>query len=93
MPSIKILLIGRQPPTHLLDKIDWVPAIKFDEYLEVIAQAKIVLITSISDASPRILTQALYMNTSVIVNTNIVGGFKYANPMTGSLFINEEDIV
>lgn len=33
------------------------------------------------------------MNTSVIVNTNIVGGFKYANPMTGSLFLNQDDIV
>ena len=33
------------------------------------------------------------MNASIMVNTNIIGGFKYANPMTGQLFLNEEDVV
>ena len=57
------------------------------------ANTKIVLVTSVYDASPRILTQALFMNASIMVNTNIIGGFKYANPMTGQLFLNEEDVV
>jgi len=33
------------------------------------------------------------MNASIMVNSNIIGGFKYANPMTGSLFINQDDVV
>lgn len=48
---------------------------------------------STSDASPRILTQALTLNTAIIVNKYIAGGFKYVNEMTGSLIADENDII
>ena len=81
IPGIKIMIVGRSPPEHLLGKIDYFP--KQDgklDFLNKLKDTKILMITSVSDASPRILTQALFANTSVIVNTNIVGGWKYANP-------------
>ena len=61
---------------------------EFKPFLELVGKTDIMVIPSISDASPRILTQALAMNTAVIVNKDIVGGWKYINEQTGAFFTN-----
>ena len=56
MPDIKILIMGRKPPDHLADRIDWHPEIKYSEFLESMSSVKVLLVTSVSDASPRVMT-------------------------------------
>jgi hypothetical protein len=42
--------------------------------------------TSIYDASPRIIVESLSLNIPVLLNKNILGGWKYINDETGHLF-------
>ena len=44
------------------------------------------------DASPRILTESLCVNIPVLVNLNIIGGWKYVNSETGEFFRDETDL-
>ena len=93
MPHLKILLVGRDVPEHLKGKIDNKKFLPFADFLNLLGKVDILLLTSVSDASPRILTQALSVNTSVIVNRAIIGGTKYINEETGVLITDENDIV
>ncbi len=58
-----------------------------------LALSQILFVPSVSDASPRVITQGLALNCSIIVNKEIFGGFKYVNEQTGSYFTDENDIV
>jgi len=93
MPHLKILVVGRSPPDHLKGRILHVNFIDFHVFLTKIARSKILFVPSYSDASPRVITQALYLNTSVVVNEAIIGGWKYVNNETGAFFTDENDIV
>ena len=44
------------------------------------------------DASPRILAEGLCLNKPILLNKNIVGGWKYINDKTGEFFNDENDI-
>lgn len=73
---------------YLIDKIsfvDWSTLIKYYK------KSKFVLMPSIHDASPRVITEALASNISIIVNNNIIGGWKYVNSDTGVFFNDEKD--
>lgn len=52
-----------------------------------------MFIPSVSDASPRVITQALTLDLGVIVNKHIVGGWQYVNDQTGAFFSDENDVV
>ncbi|CDW83025.1 UNKNOWN [Stylonychia lemnae] len=91
--KIKILLIGREPPDDLKDCIIKKEILPFDEFLFHLLRTKVLFVPSISDASPRVITQAMSMNVPCIVNYNIVGGWKYINNQTGVFFNDENDIV
>lgn len=54
--------------------------------------SKFILMSNQSDASPRVLTEALCCNLPVLLNYNIVGGWKYINDKTGAFFTSVEDI-
>jgi hypothetical protein len=60
-------------------KVDHKPKLQQQEFFKTIARCRFLLITSIKDASPRILTQALALNTGIILNKYIIGGWKYVN--------------
>ncbi|CDW86224.1 UNKNOWN [Stylonychia lemnae] len=91
----KILLAGSQPPDHLKStgRIISIPHIEAREFLKYLEKTKIVLIPAVYDASPRIITQAFYLNTTVILNRQIIGGWHYINDQTGSFFDNKNDVV
>jgi len=61
---------------------------KYDQKsLNLIMKAvKFVLVPSIADASPRIITEALVRNVPVVLNSSIYGGWKYIDENTGSFF-------
>src|SRR5262249_31101767 len=48
--------------------------------------AHVLLVPSTVDASPRVITEALCLDTWVMVNADISGGWKYVNERTGAFF-------
>ncbi len=93
--KLKGLILGR-------NKCKFEPKIKkyitvykqlpYFKFIITLEQAKFVFIPNILDASPRILTEALCLNLPILVNTNIIGGWKYVQPETGEFFSNEIDM-
>ena len=60
--------------------------------IEKFRQSKFILIPNETDASPRILTESLCCDLPVLLNYNIVGGWKYINKQTGAFFHDEKDL-
>lgn len=67
--------------------------LRFEQAMQHFGRSRAIFIPSISDASPRVITQALSLNVPCIVNYNIIGGWKYVNPQTGVYFTNSTDVV
>ncbi|KAL7481203.1 hypothetical protein ACHAW6_006880 [Cyclotella cf. meneghiniana] len=62
---------------------------KFFDYL---SKSRWVFLPQICDASPRVSTQALSMNRPLLMNKNILGGWKYLVPgQTGEFFNGATD--
>jgi hypothetical protein len=92
--NLKGLLLGRW---QILDlPFDRNLTIKGDmprhRFLEFLHKSRMLLVPSIMDASPRILTESLCMNVPILVQREILGGWKYVNASTGSFFQDEDDI-
>tara|TARA_Y100000741_G_scaffold344521_1_gene309174 strand:- start:6545 stop:7651 length:1107 start_codon:yes stop_codon:yes gene_type:complete len=92
------LLIGRNCENELkemgiFDKITRKDFLPYHEFIEEIASSKFLFIPNISDASPRVATEAMSLNVPVLMNINIVGGFKYVKyGVSGCLFHDEHDV-
>ena len=60
--------------------------------LSLYHQARWVFLPQICDASPRVSTQTLSMNIPLLMNRNIMGGWKYSLPgETGEYFHDMSD--
>ncbi|WP_437664785.1 hypothetical protein [Sorangium sp. So ce1182] len=55
-------------------------------FLDVVESAHVLLVPSTMDASPRVITEALCLDTHVMMNADISGGWKYVNERTGAFF-------
>jgi glycosyltransferase involved in cell wall biosynthesis len=73
--------------------ISCVPALPWRELLRAIASAKVLFVPNTLDASPRVLTEALALDVPVVVNRNILGGWKYINAFTGTFFDSDDDVL
>ncbi|KAL3806909.1 hypothetical protein ACHAXA_008919 [Cyclostephanos tholiformis] len=63
-----------------------------DEFFGYIAKARWVFLPQVCDASPRVSTQGLAMNKPLLMNRNIMGGWKYLIPgQTGEFFHDMSD--
>ena len=63
------------------------------KFLKLIQECKWLFVPNISDASPRVVTQAMCYNMPILMNKNIVGGWKYIDEtQTGVFFTDEKDI-
>lgn len=70
-----------------------VPELPWPDLMAQLASARLLLVASVDDASPRILAESLCLDTPVLVNSAILGGWKYVNAFTGSFFTGEHDVV
>lgn len=57
-----------------------------------ISQARFVFVPNLLDPSPRVIAEALALDTPVLVNRDILGGWHYVNPFTGEFFESESDL-
>lgn len=93
--NLKGAIIGREGCdfTDLCSGIVKVlPFLKYHDFQKELQKAKFLFVPNVSDASPRVLTEALCYDLKLLVNYNILGGWKYVNEMTGEFFNDEFDI-
>ena len=91
-------MVSGQNPSHSIrlglnfhldpSKLDLLP---YWDFIKEICKSKFLFIPNIYDASPRTLTQSLSCNVPVLLNYNILGGWKYINKYTGEFFNDEKD--
>jgi hypothetical protein len=77
---------------------------EYGKYLEVIGwldwgelqrkmrESKFLFVPNVYDASPRVVAECLTKNLQVLMNRNIICGFKYINYQTGELFNDDNDV-
>ena len=93
--NLKGVLIGRKgcdlgiKNKHLITATDFVSQSQLIDYYN---QSKFIFVPNQTDASPRVLTEALSCNIPAFLNKNILGGWKYINKYTGEFFTNESDL-
>ena len=92
--NMKGILVGRENcPIDIknkenLERTDW---LRYDKFLDSISDSKFMIISSQEDASPRTIGESLLVDTPILVNENILGGWKYVTEETGT-FYNENNI-
>lgn len=93
--SLNILVVGRTKCTleKCRSKMTNVPLQNYWDFLNYVRQSKIMFVPNVKDASPRVATEALCCGLPIIMNNNIVGGWKYINEKTGEGFDTDQDIV
>ena len=93
--KLKGLLVGRKncPLGEGCDNLmETTEMVKYSELKKLYEKSKFLFLPNLKDASPRVLTEALSLNLPVLVNENILGGWKYVNEQTGEFFKDENDV-
>ncbi|CDW85362.1 UNKNOWN [Stylonychia lemnae] len=92
--KIKVVSMGKQLPKHLKGKIIRKKFVEQnEEFYGYLARAKVLFVPSVHNSSPKLITQALTLDTAVLVNQDIIGGWNYVNEQTGAFFKDENDIL
>lgn len=93
--KLKGLIVGRENcglEEKYGDKIEILGWLDWHILQEKMRQSKILFVPNIYDASPRVISECITKNLPVLMNENILCGFKYINYETGEFFTNEHDI-
>lgn len=91
--GLKGILIGREKckldvnPSQL-ERHEKLP---FIDFIKTLSNSRFTIISSYEDASPRVITESLMVDTPVLVYKNIIGGWKYVSEDSG-LFYDETNI-
>jgi len=94
--NLKGLVVGRDG-CDLEDKYDedqlkiigWLDWHKLQEKMR---ESKFLFVPNVYDASPRVIAECITKDLAVLMNKEILCGFKYVNYETGEFFTNEVDI-
>ena len=92
--NLKGLIIGRDNcPVNINKKenIETTGFINYNNFIDKIRESRFMLLPNLEEASPRVLTESLSVNTPIFVYENILGGWKYVNDKTG-IFFDENNI-
>jgi hypothetical protein len=93
--GLRVLVVGRASMPGRVDhpRIDYAPQLPWAQFLRATASSRVALLPNWWDASPRVLTEALTLDVPVVVNRQILGGWKYVAEETGVFFDDESDVV
>ncbi len=94
--GLKGVIIGRENcemPNSCKGKIKILPFLNYHDFQKELQKARFLFVPNITDASPRVITESLCYDLRLLVNYNILGGWKYVTSETGEFFNNEYDIV
>lgn len=73
------------------DKIEVTDFLPWAELQDKMRESRFLFLPNVNDASPRVVAECLTKNVPVLMNKNILGGWKYIAPETGEFFTNEYD--
>lgn len=92
--GITALLVGRDeaPDVPDLPGLETCGELPWDELMSCLSQSRVAFLPNVLDASPVFLTEALCMDVPVVVNSRILGGWKYVKHGTGRFFSDENDV-
>jgi hypothetical protein len=92
--DLKGLLVGRWQILDLPFKrnLTVVGDVRRHRLLNLLSRSRLLFVPSVMDASPRILAEALCLDVAVLVNRQILGGWKYVTEATGAFFDSEDDV-
>jgi hypothetical protein len=95
--NLKGILVGRKN-CKFTEKCNGIvkatPFLPYFDFQKEMKKCKFLFVPNISDASPRVITEAICHNIPVLVNYNIVGGWhNVISGITGEFFTDENDIV
>jgi hypothetical protein len=79
-------------PASCKGKVLQTPFVSFNQTMDYFRQSRFLFIPQVYDASPRVVTQAMTLNVPVLMNRNIIGGWKYINDKTGEFFHDMSDL-
>jgi hypothetical protein len=93
--DVSVLLIGRAgiPDVPRSANIDLRTNLGWPDLLASTAASRIALLPNRFDPSPRVLAEAIALDVPALVNAEILGGWKYVNETTGTMFCDEHDVV
>tara|TARA_Y100000590_G_scaffold445746_1_gene578294 strand:- start:60 stop:1073 length:1014 start_codon:yes stop_codon:yes gene_type:complete len=82
------VLIGRKKcPLDIEEsKLERHEQLEYFEFVTKISESRFIIISSYEDASPRVIGEALLLNTPILVNKDIIGGWKYVNEESGVFY-------
>jgi len=92
--GLKGLIVGRVGcglEEEYGNKIEVTDFLPWGELQDKMRESKFLFLPNVNDASPRVIAECLTKNVPVLMNENILGGWKYINPETGEFFTNEYD--
>jgi hypothetical protein len=70
-----------------------VPFMSFHDFQKEMQKCKFLFVPNISDASPRVMTEAMCYNMPVLTNFDIIGGWHNVIPgVTGEFFTDENNV-
>jgi len=94
--GLKGVLVGRtncEFTDKCLGLMEVIDFLEFDKFQKKMQECKFIFAPNISDASPRVLVEAICYNMPVLVNSNILGGWdNVVSGVTGEFFTSEDDI-
>ena len=73
------------------DRVETTDFLDYFVLQQKMRESKFLFVPNIYDASPRVVTECLVKGVPVLMNQNIVCGFKYINEFTGELFSDEHN--
>ena len=91
--NLKGILIGRKKCHLNIDekKLERHEHLEYYEFIKKMFESKFIIISSYEDASPRVICEAMLVNTPILLNKDIIGGWKYINKESG-IFYDSSDI-
>jgi hypothetical protein len=94
--NMKGLIVGREHcglEEKYKDNVTITGFLQYYDLQQKMRESKFLFVPNIYDASPRVVSECIVKNVPVLMNKNIVCGFKYINYETGEFFSNEVDII
>ena len=93
--KLRGLLIGRincKVPDSCHQMMELTDFLDYSKFIKMYNKSKFIFVPNNSDASPRVLTEAMCFDLPILVNHNIVGGWKYVDDESGMSFKDERDL-
>ena len=86
------VIVGRKCQSMQHPCVTMTPDMPYRQFLQLLRDSRFLFLPGIVEASPRKITEALCLDTPVLMNRDIMGGWKYINEHTGAFFTDATDV-